>query len=107
MRVKIAERAGTFAENKDTAKALRMRLILPALRRPDPEDIVLDFEGVTGTTQSFIHALVADAIRDEDLDALDHLVFANCGEVVQSVVEIVVSYAQEQWEDPEGEVPEG
>lgn len=105
MRVKIVEYAGSFAENKDTAKKLRTRTILPRLRQENPEDLILDFEGVTGTTQSFVHALVADAIRNPKVDALDVLVFANCNEVVQSVIEIVVSYAQEEWGEPAADSP--
>ena len=59
--IKIFERAGGFAENKDVARELRITEILPALERN--EEIILDFENVTAVTQSFIHALISDAIR--------------------------------------------
>ena len=103
MNVSILQRVGSFAENTDKAKWLRTHIIVPALRQEEPEEIVLDLDGVSGTTQSFVHALIADAIRYEELSALDHLVFANCNEVVQSVVEVVVEYTQEQWEDPDSD----
>lgn len=98
MKINLHDRVGTFAENKDTAKHLRVTSIVPALKRGD-EEVILDFAGVSGTTQSFVHALIADAIRDPSLDALDHLVFEHCNEVVQAVIEIVVSYSQEEWGD--------
>ena len=56
--IKIKDYAGTFAENKDTAKRLRIDKIMPALS--NKEEVELDFEGVSGATQSFIHALISE-----------------------------------------------
>ncbi|TKR27331.1 DUF4325 domain-containing protein [Cellulomonas hominis] len=93
MMISLIDETGPFAENKERAKSLRTRSILPAVKRG--EDVTLDFDGVYLTTQSFVHALVATAIRD--YDGLDHLVFKNCDPNVRSIIEIVVSYCQENW----------
>lgn len=96
MKVVIQKSIGSsFAENKEQAKRLRTKFVLPALRRK--EDIELDFEGVTLATQSFIHALIAEAVRDGSLGALDRIAFSHCSDNVRSVIEIVVSYAQDDW----------
>ena len=90
--IKIFERAGGFAENKDVARELRITEILPALERN--EEIILDFENVTAVTQSFIHALISDAIRKRGIEALSKIAFKNCNETVKKVIRIVTDYMQ-------------
>jgi len=92
-RVDIHAHAGAFAENKDVARDLRLKEILPTLERD--EDVVLDFAGVDAVTQSFIHALISDLIRKRGADVLDRLEFKSCNETVRKIVTIVVDYMQE------------
>ena len=92
MIIEIKKHAGVFAENKDVAGALRDDTILPALR--DNHEIVLDFEGVEGATQSFVHAMISEAIREFGAEVLDHIIFRHCNESVQAIIEIVVDYMQ-------------
>jgi len=91
----IADEVGTFAENKERAKELRSRYILPCIKKG--EEVELNFENVSLATQSFVHALIAQAIRSRG-DALDLLEFQNCSPNVQSIIEVVVSYCQDQWD---------
>jgi hypothetical protein len=93
MKILINKFAGTFAENKDVARELRINKIIPALK--DNQEVVMDFSGVTGATQSFMHALISDAIRQYGDDVFDLLVFKNCSPVVREVVAIVAEYMQE------------
>ena len=72
----IQKEAGTFAENKDVARDIRLQKIMPALQKD--QEITLDFEGVTGATQSFVHALISDTIRQYGDHALDLISFKNC-----------------------------
>ena len=67
--------------------------IMPALSRG--ELVVLDFDGVTGTTQSFVHALISDALREQPEVAFDNLYFKNASPDVRKIVEIVYRYMQE------------
>lgn len=85
--------AGSFAENKDVARDLRTKKILPALK--NNQQIVLDFKGVESTTQSFIHALISEAIRDYNHLALDLIEFKNCNDTIQTIIGIVVDYMQQ------------
>lgn len=89
----IQERAGVFAENKDIASDIREQAILPALRAN--QQVTLDFADVDGATQSFVHAMISEAIRELGPDVLDHIVFKNCNQSVRSIIEIVVDYMQE------------
>lgn len=93
MDIIIKEYVGDFGENKDVARDLRVQKIMPALKRG--ETVRLDFEGVSGATQSFIHALISEAIRKYGDDVYDRLLFLNCSEVVKEVVGIVADYMQE------------
>lgn len=80
-----------FAENKDQAKELRAARILPALA--DGERVTLDFAAVRYATQSFVHALIGEALQKYGEGALDLVEFKNCSEAVRSVIELVVDYS--------------
>lgn len=84
--------AGAFAQDKDKARQMRLERILPALK--NGKTVILDFEKVDATTQSFVHALISDVIRQHGPDVLERLLFKNCNEVVRAVIEIVVDYMQ-------------
>lgn len=92
-RIDIRALAGAFAENKDIARDLRLRELLPSLERK--EDIILDFSGVDAATQSFIHALISDLIRKHGPAVLDHIQFKSCNDTIKKIVTIVVDYMQE------------
>lgn len=91
--IKLFERTGSFAENKDLARDIRLKEIIPALEKK--EQVVLDFENIDGATQSFIHALISDLIRYYGIDVLDDIAFKSCNETIQKVIGIVVAYMQE------------
>lgn len=89
----MKELAGVFAENKDIAKKIRLEVIFPRLSKGD--EVVLDFGGVSGATQSFIHALISDPIRELRDIAFDKLVYKNANDDIQAVISIVYRYMQE------------
>ena len=92
-RIEIHAHAGPFAENKDVARDLRLKEIIPAL--DTGEDVILSFEKVDAVTQSFIHALISDLLRKRGSDVLDHLEFKACNDTVKKMITIVVDYMQE------------
>ena len=83
-----------FAENKDIARMLRKEKIVPALEKGN--DIVLDFSGIEGATQSFVHALISELIREYGSDVLERMAFKNCNETVKKIIGIVVDYMQQR-----------
>ncbi len=91
--IKIKNKTGEFAENKDVAKELRLEQIMPALL--DGKNVILDFEGVVGATQSFIHALISDPIRELKNKAFDNLFYKNANDGVREIISIVYRYMQE------------
>ena len=91
--IKLLDAVGSFAENKDIAQSLRKSEIIPALE--NNEGIVLDFEGIEATTQSFVHALISDLMRKYGADVLDRISFKNCNETVKKIIAIVVDYMQQ------------
>jgi len=88
--VRILDQAGEFAADKDKARELRETFIIPALQ--SGHEVELNFAGIQFATQSFVHALVSAALRKFGEEALDLLVFSNCSEAVQAIVETVVDY---------------
>jgi hypothetical protein len=92
-KVKIFDYTGDFAENKDSARNLRITHIEPELKQKGK--IILDFKGVTSATQSFIHALISQTIRTFGVDILNEIEFKNCESKVQTIIEIVVDYVQD------------
>jgi hypothetical protein len=80
----------TFAENKDEARRLRQTVILPALKTGEP--VTIDFTGVETTTQSFVHALISEAIRRHGEEAIPRITFRGCTGAVQQLITTVVEY---------------
>ncbi len=89
----IFNKAGAFAENKDVARNIRLKEIIPAIVQG--EEVTLDFDKVDAATQSFIHALISDILRKHGADVLDHIVFKSCNVTVKKIIEIVVDYMLE------------
>lgn len=93
MEIKLFPRTGSFAENKDLARDIRINEIVPLLKKD--KGVILNFENVESTTQSFIHALISDLIRNYGSEVLDKVIFKKCNETVQKIINIVVDYMQE------------
>lgn len=85
---------GEFAENKDLAQKIRIEQIIPFLEQK--EKITLDFFGIHSATQSFIHALISDLIRKYDDEVFELILFKNCTQNVQQIINIVVDYMLER-----------
>lgn len=92
--IMMLEITGDFAENKDLARQLRRGCILPTLN--SKEDVILNFKGVNGATQSFIHALISEIIREKGIDVLDNIIFKNCNTTIKKIINIVVEYMQNE-----------
>ena len=93
MDIKLYDYVGSFAENKDKAREIRIDKIFPALE--DNKKIILDFGKIKSATQSFIHALISDLIRKKGIDVLDRIYFKNCNDTIKKIIEIVIEYMQD------------
>ena len=94
MEVKLFESVGTFAENKDIARGMRIYSIIPCLERN--EKVILNFDKIESVTQSFVHALISDLIRKFGIEVLDKIYFKKCNQKVKKIIEIVIEYMQKQ-----------
>lgn len=90
--VKLLPKTGVFAENKDIARDIRIKYLMPVLEKNG--EITLDFEGVESATQSFVHALISELIRNFGNEVLDNIYFKKCNKSVQEIINIVVDYMQ-------------
>jgi hypothetical protein len=90
--IKLSPSVGSFAEDKDKAREIRVLQIIPILEKG--ERVVLDFEKVDSITQSFAHALLSELIRNYGIDVLDRIDFSNCNDTVREIIKIVVEYMQ-------------
>lgn len=95
--IRMRKVVSDFAENKDIAKKLRIKEIIPSLSEGD--EVVLDFSGIKGATQSFIHALISDPIRKFKDVALDKLAYKNANADIREIISIVYRYMQESLEE--------
>ncbi|MBI3031862.1 STAS-like domain-containing protein [Candidatus Woesearchaeota archaeon] len=91
--IKMLKLVGSFAENKDIARDIRLNTIIPALQKN--KEIILNFDGIEAVTQSFIHALISDLIRKHGSRVLDSISFKKCNESVKKIISIVIDYMQE------------
>jgi hypothetical protein len=92
-KIKLFNYVSDFAENKDVARTLRQKAILPSLsiRRK----IILDFDGVDIATQSFMHALISESVRKYGETSIDYLEFKSCSPQIKSIIKNVVGYSLE------------
>ena len=95
--IRMHKMVGDFDENKDIAKKLRIKQVIPALSKGD--EIVLDFSGINGATQSFIHALISDPIRKFKDVAFDKLAYKSANDDIREIISIVYRYMQESLEE--------
>ena len=72
---------GAFAEDKDKAKIIRQDILWPQIKVNSK--IEVDFDKVEDATQSFIHALLSELIRETQGEVLDLVSFKNCNETVK------------------------
>ena len=91
--ISLKKEAGEFAENKDIAKRLRVEILMPELSKG--KDVIVDFKGIKGATQSFIHALVSDPIREYRDIAFERLSYKHCNDSIKEIIAIVYRYMQE------------
>lgn len=91
--INLFEKTGAFAENKDIAREIRIKEIIPTIQKG--ESIVLDFNNIDAATQSFVHALISDLIRKYGNEILEKIKFKSCNEKVQKIIMIVTDYMQE------------
>lgn len=91
--IKMLPLVGSFAENKDLARDIRIEKIIPVLEKK--QEIALNFEGVDSATQSFVHALISDLIRMFGAEVIDKIYFKNCNETIKKIINIVIEYMQE------------
>lgn len=93
IKIELFKIAGGFAENKDLARSIRKEEIIPALDAG--QEIILDFKNINLATQSFIHALISDLIRNYGAQVLDKISFKDCNKTIQKIINIVIDYMQE------------
>lgn len=90
-RIHLSAGIGGFAEDKEYARKLRKEKILPALNAGG--EITLDFALVKYATQSFVHALIGEALKKYGEPVLDRFEFQSCTPQLQSVIGLVVDYS--------------
>ena len=78
-------------------------MILPTLEAG--KRLEIDFGGIRLTTQSFIHALISEALRRHGTRALELLEFKHCGTAPRGIIETVVQYVLEARDSKQGENP--
>jgi len=91
--VDVFAQATDFAEDKDVAAKIREGLLRPALDQG--QEITLNFTGVELVTQSFIHAMISDVLRNHGENALKMILFKSCVPGVRGIVETVIQYSLE------------
>ena len=98
-KIKMYDHVYDFAEDKEIAKSLRVKIIFPEIKSGNK--LQLDFNKVDGATQSFIHALISRVIVTYGTEVIDRLIFKNCNEKVKKIIEIVIRYIQDGFETDE------
>ena len=95
LKIDILECCGQFAENKDIAKDIRENKLKPYFADNNNLPVILNFGGVTASTQSFIHALISGFFQREKEKALEMFDFQNCNNNIKTLITTVINYSLE------------
>ncbi len=100
--INIYEKIGNkdFAENKDIGKDIRLEEIMPELEKNNV--VILNFDKIDRASQSFIHSLISDPIRQYGDNVLDIMLFKNCNDRVKEMIKIVLGYLQDAIDNKDG-----
>lgn len=82
---------GPVAQDKDWARLIRESSLMSELS--SAQSICLDFSGVQIATQSFVHALLSEAIRVHGEDGLNKIEFKACSDQVKQAIQTVATYS--------------
>lgn len=82
---------GPLAEDKDWARECRLGKLLPALHAR--MRVRIDFSCAQLTTQSFVHALLAEAVQRYGQPGLDNIEFKHCNAQVREAIQTVAAYS--------------
>jgi hypothetical protein len=89
--VQIAPDVSNIAQDKIRAQHIRQMIIMPVLR--EGKSLTLSFLGVALTTQSYMHALLAEPLRFLGLDNLQSRIhFQGCSSQVTVIIRMVIGY---------------
>ncbi len=91
--INIFKHTGKFAGNKDIARDIRINILFPMLDAE--ENLALNFSKVESATQSFIHALISEVIRQKGVQVLERIYFKECNETIKIIIRTVTEYMQE------------
>ena len=80
-----------FTDDKDEARRIREKLVIPTLE--SGQHLVLDFCMVRSSTQSFVHALLGEALQRFRESALDRMQFSGCTPLMKGLIQLVVDYS--------------
>lgn len=94
MIIRISDYCDFFAEDKDSAREIREKKILPTLKQTD-QSIIIDFTGIDSSTQSFIHALISEVFQKFGEEVLRRIQFKKCNRPIKSLVTTVINYSLE------------
>jgi len=94
MIIKVFEYTGSFAEDKDAAKELREECLIPTLNNSSDE-VILDFQEVQSSTQSFIHALISKILQEQGEAILSRIRYINCADKIKGLIIMVTNYSLE------------
>lgn len=91
--IKIMDFCSNFAEDKDIAKAIREDYLKKHIT--SNEKVILNFNEIDSSTQSFIHALISEIFQKYGETALELIEFKNCNVAVRSLIATVINYSLE------------
>lgn len=91
--IKLKEEFGSnYLQNKDIAKSLREKVVMPTLKRGNK--LTLDFDNVDFATQSCLHALFSYALHHGEKNVIKNIIFKNVKEKeLKDIIKTVVEYS--------------
>lgn len=90
--IKVKERFGSFPTRGEVSNELRLKEVLPVIRRGG--FVVFDMDGVENMTDSFLHALVANCVRYDRDVFFSNVRFRNCAKDIRTLIELSINFGR-------------
>lgn len=92
--IRIFNGQDDFLSGWQNAVMIRDELVIPALKAG--KVVSLDFQGIRGTTQSWMNALVMGTLLSCGMASIQRVRFSNCSPLVRELIKFAVVQAEQR-----------
>ena len=88
----MKDRFGTFLADGSQALSILREELLPNIERNN--EVIFDMEGVENMTDSFANALIANAVKINEVAFFKYVKFFKCSNTMKTLIKIAIDFGK-------------